>query len=279
QMSSGPETGAAQRPPDSGSPASRIQKFMQYFTEPEPEPETGTGVTPEPAGKLTSFFTEPDSDEIPAGVTRETHAPLQASTETHLDSASQPEPVPPGADAGQPADGKAVTPSFVQRIRSLFVSPVQKDIQTLDFDPGELGTPSLEGSLRDVNITYPIDPPYQFIHIEYSKKDGALIYNVVEPQLSEDEKVALDIVERAFEKLVSTNLEIIEGDRRTEYLRERFYSLVNIFGLKLSEHQKERMFFTLKRQYLGYSRIDSLMKDKYIEDISCNGSDIFLYVQ
>src|SRR5208337_4787832 len=163
QMSSGPETGAAQRPPDSGSPASRIQKFMQYFTEPEPEPETGTGVTPEPAGKLTSFFTEPDSDEIPAGVTRETHAPLQASTETHLDPASQPEPVPPGADAGQPADGKAVTPSFVQRIRSLFVSPVQKDIQTLDFDPGELGTPSLEGSLRDVNITYPIDPPYQFI--------------------------------------------------------------------------------------------------------------------
>ena len=106
-----------------------------------------------------------------------------------------------------------------------------------------------------------------------------MIYDVVEPQLSEDEKVALDIIERAFEKLVSTNLEIIEGDRRTEYLRERFYSLVNIFGLKLSEHQKERMFFTLKRQYLGYSRIDTLMKDKYIEDISCNGSDIFLYVQ
>ena len=39
------------------------------------------------------------------------------------------------------------------------------------------------------------------------------------------------------------------------------------------------MFFTLKRQYLGYSRIDTLMKDKYIEDISRNGSDIFLYVQ
>ncbi|MFZ1127152.1 type II/IV secretion system ATPase subunit, partial [Methanoregula sp.] len=253
--------------------------FMQYFTEPEPEPETGTDAPQKPAGKLTSFFIEPDSDELPAGVAGETHAPLQASTETHQDPASQPEPVPPVADAGQPADGKAVTPSFVQRIRSLFASPVQKDIQTLDFDPGELGTPSLEGSLRDVNITYPIDPPYQFIHIEYSKKDGALIYNVVEPQLSEDEKVALDIVERAFEKLVSTNIEIIEGDRRTEYLRERFYSLVNIFGLKLSEHQKERMFFTLKRQYLGYSRIDSLMKDKYIEDISCNGSDIFLYVQ
>ena len=225
---SGLETGVTQRPPDSRSSTSRIQKFILYFIEPELEPETGIDAPLKPAGE-------------------------------------KPKKVP-------------LVP-FAQKIRSLFVSPVQKDIQTLDFDPGVLGTPSLEGSLRDVNITYPIDPPYQFIHIEYSKKDGALIYNVVEPQLSEDEKVALDIVERAFEKLVSTNLEIIEGDRRTEYLRERFYSLVNIFGLKLSEHQKERMFFTLKRQYLGYSRIDSLMKDKYIEDISCNGSDIFLYVQ
>ena len=193
-----------------------------------------------------------------------THRP---STETHRDPAFQPEPVPPGADAGQTADGKAVTPSFVQRIRSLFASPVQKDIQTLDFDPGELG-PLPWKARSGMSISRIRSIPRTSSSISsHSKKDGALIYNVVEPQLSEDEKVALDIVERAFEKLVSTNIEIIEGDRRTEYLRERFYSLVNIFGLKLSEHQKERMFFTLKRQYLGYSRIDSLMKDKYIEDI------------
>src|SRR5208337_3651668 len=225
---SGLETGVTQRPPDSRSSTSRIQKFILYFIEPELEPETGIDAPLKPAGE-------------------------------------KPKKVP-------------LVP-FAQKIRSLFVSPVQKDIQTLDFDPGVLGTPSLEGSLRDVNITYLIDPPYQYVHIEYNKKEGSLIYDVVEPQLSEDEKVALDIIERAFEKLVSTNLEIIEGDRRTEYLRERFYSLVNIFGLKLTKHQKERMFFTLKRQYLGYSRIDTLMKDKYIEDISCNGSDIFLYVQ
>ena len=211
--------------------------------------------------KFISFFIEPEE------------------TMTSQDLGSQPELVPPVVEPSPPAEVKPKYPLFVQKILSVFASPVQKDIQTLDFDPGVLGTPSLEGSLRDVNVTYPIDPPYQFIHIEYSKKDGALVYNVVEPQLSEDEKIALDIIENAFEKLVSTNIEIIEGDRRTEYLRERFYSLVHIFGLKLSEHQKERMFFTLKRQYLGYSRIDSMMKDKYIEDISCNGSDIILYVQ
>ncbi|ABS56936.1 type II secretion system protein E [Methanoregula boonei 6A8] len=288
-------------------PSSRVQRFILYFIEPETETETKQAVpSPVPAAgkpektpavpvgrrvrirlaslrtlgsKILVFFIEPapevPEEAVPVGISNGSALPQELA----VIPPPEPEPVPATADAGSIAVAEPPRPSFMQKIRTAFAAPVQKEILTLDFNPGVLDTPSLDGSLRDVNITYPIDPPYQYVHIEYSKKDGALIYEVVEPQLSEDEKVALDIVERAFEKLVSTNLEVIEGDQRIEYLRERFYSLVNIFGLKLTEQQKERMFFTLKKQYLGYSRIDTLMKDRYIEDISCNGSDIYLYVQ
>jgi flagellar protein FlaI len=304
------ETGSEQSEPsrhtDNRYPTSSVQKFILYFIEPELEPETIPATPPAqarekpekkpalPVGqrvrvqlaslrsfglKIIVFFIEPDYDIPAEAPSVELPAAPELPQEIFDMPPLQPEPAPAAAEAGQAVAVQPSPLSFMQKIRSLLESPEQKEIQTLDFDPGVLDTPSLEGSLRDVNITYLIDPPYQYVHIEYSKKEGTLIYDVVEPQLSEDEKVALDIIERAFEKLVSTNLEVIEGDRRTGYLRERFYSLVNIFGLKLSEHQKERMFFTLKRQYLGYSRIDTLMKDKYIEDISCNGSDIFLYVQ
>ena len=233
-------------------------------------------------GKFTSLFFESGQENLPL------------STGTLLSSGKLLDPLLvhngpdtlPGYTETQPAEEKPPapktrksSPAIIQKIRSIFASPEQKDIRMLVFDPGYLDVPSLEGALRDVNITYPVEPPYQYVHIEYNKNDGALQYRVVEPQLSEDERVALEIVERAFEKLVSTNIEIIEGERRAEYLKERFYSLVHIFGLKLTEQQEERMFFTLKKQYLGYSLIDSLMKDKYIEDISCNGSDINLYVQ
>jgi flagellar protein FlaI len=286
-------------------PESRIQKFFLYFIEPEMGPAGFPSVPPAekktrkgaaiPIGyrirhrlaslrslgtKTLLLFFEPVLDTraetAPPVIPDMTDFPQELAVTL---PPPQPELVPYAGDTEGTAVTQPAQPSFMQKIRAAFATPEQKEIQTLYFDPGALDTPSLEGSLRDVNITYPIDPPYQFVHIEYNKRDGALIYEVVEPQLSEDEKVALDIVERAFEKLVSTNLEVIEGDRRSEYLRERFYSLVNIFGLKLTEQQKERMFFTLKRQYLGYSRIDTLMKDKYIEDISCNGSDILLYVQ
>lgn len=285
--------------------ASRLQKFFLYFVEPELEPDTKTtAITLPPKEppkkhpalplkdrireqmallrsfglKIAFIFIEPGSIETPDTPPVVVVTSPQSQRAIIKSPAFKPEHVSSTTDTEQIVPVMP-EPSFVQKMRSLVVPPEPKEIQTLAFDPGALDDPSLEGSLRDVNITYMIDPPYQYVHIEYNKQEGTLIYSVVEPQLSEDEKVALDIIEQAFEKLVSTNLEIIEGDRRTEYLRERFYSLVNIFGLRLTEHQKERMFFVLKRQYLGYSRIDTLMKDKYIEDISCNGSDIFLYVQ
>jgi flagellar protein FlaI len=170
-------------------------------------------------------------------------------------------------------------PSIFDRFRMLISQTPQKDITSLLFEPGDLAIPSIEGSLRDVCITYPTDPPFQFVHIEFDRVEGSMIYNVVEPQLSEDEKTALTIIENAFEKLVSTNVELVDAGQREKYLHERFHSLINIFGLRLSDAQKERMYFHLRKQYLGYGKIDTLMKDKYIEDISCNGSDMVLFVQ
>ena len=178
------------------------------------------------------------------------------------------------------SDEKGVAiPSFFDRFRLLFSKPPKQEITTLLFDPGTLGTPSLDGALKDVNITYAIDPPYQYVHIEFNRVEGTMIYSVVEPQLSTDEKAALTIIENAFEKLVSTNAELVDAEQREKYLHERFYSLIDIFGLRLAEDQKAQMYFHLRKQYLGYGRIDTLMKDKYIEDISCNGSNMFLYVQ
>ena len=57
--------------------------------------------------------------------------------------------------------------SGIQKLLSIFSPAKQNDITTIDFDPGETDIPSLEGALRDVNITYTIEPPYQYVHIEY----------------------------------------------------------------------------------------------------------------
>jgi flagellar protein FlaI len=198
---------------------------------------------------------------------------IKPDEDTHLTKSIE------NTEVARLAENTPQAPSIFDRFRMLISKTPEKDITSLLFDPGELAIPSIEGSLRDVCITYPTDPPYQFVHIEFDRVEGSMIYKVIEPQLSEDEKTALTIIENAFEKLVSTNVELVDAGQREKYLHERFHSLINIFGLRLSDAQKERMYFHLRKQYLGYGKIDTLMKDKYIEDISCNGSDMVLFVQ
>ena len=164
-----------------------------------------------------------------------------------------------------------------KNLKIRFATP-DEDIQSLEFEIGEVTYPSLEGSLKDADITYPVEPPFQYVNVKFEEGEGALVQRVKEPLLSEGELRGLRIIDKAFEKQISTKVELIAGEAKEEYLRKRFFAIINIYGLKLTESQKECMFYHLKKRYIGYDKIDVLMKDGYIEDISCNGPNSYLYV-
>lgn len=252
-----------------------ITSISAFFIEPDDSagtPQTAGGKNPGQGPEIT-------------GIAGDSGIPIEETESRKILPDPGENPGPESGDVqlpemtGIPGEVTPQSSSFLDRIRMIFSKPPDKDITSLSFDAGDLAIPSLEGALKDVRITYPTDPPYQFVHIEYDRIEGSMIYAVVEPQLSDDEKSALTIIENAFEKLVSTNVELVDAEQRERYLNERFHSLINIFGLRLTDAQKNRMYFHLRKQYLGYGKIDTLMKDKYIEDISCNGSDMYLFVQ
>ena len=150
------------------------------------------------------------------------------------------------------------------------------ELELVDFNVGDISSPSLNGAIRDIDITYPIDPPYQFVNVRFSNSE--LIYNVLEPSLGEAEKKYFGIIEKSLEKLTSTRIIVIRPEEREEFLRMRFSDIIRMYGLKLSEEHQDRMFFFLRKRYLGYDKIDALMKDRFIEDISCNGPNNNLYI-
>lgn len=224
--------------------------------------DIGTPAAPETSGLL-------EEDEVRFTVdATETHRGLFARLRSKSNDSNGSSPA-----KSVPENGKK--PGF---LAGLFKNRFKAVMVSLPFDPGALAEPSLEGSLKDVNVTYPVNPPFQYVHIEFDNDEGSMLYQVFEPELSDDEKFALSIVEQGFEKMISTNLDLISGGDRSAYLKEKFLSLLTIFGIKAADEQIDRMFFHLWKKYLGFSHMDSLMKDKYIEDISCNGSDMYLYV-
>ncbi|MDD4567610.1 MAG: type II/IV secretion system ATPase subunit [Methanoculleus chikugoensis] len=193
-------------------------------------------------------------------------------------------PRPAGPRAGPGSNGStfpplaARFPSFEIILSRLFPAE-EPELVSNTFSVGDTGEPSLTGSLKDVDITYVVDPPYQYVNIEYDREVRALLYRVVEPQLSEGEAHYLGLIKKAFEKMIGTNADLVSAEHREAYLREHFDSIITILGFRFTDEQRERIYFHLKREYIGYGRIDTLMKDRYIEDISCNGANMDLYVQ
>ena len=75
------------------------------------------------------------------------------------------------------------------------------------------------------------------------------MYSLREPSLSTKEVNTLGIIERAFEKLISSEGQLVSGMNREAYLKERFFSIIHIFDIRLSDEQKEKLFFHLKKRY------------------------------
>ncbi len=156
------------------------------------------------------------------------------------------------------------------------LTPKSKSIRTLGFELGEVSAPVLGVPLSEVDVTYMVDPPFQYVNIRFEGEEP--VYHTVEPLLSEGELKYLKVIENAFEKMIHSEIVIIGDKDREEYLRDRFSMIISIYLLNLDYFQKEKMFYHLLKKYIGYGKIDVLMKDPYIEDITCNGPNSQIYV-
>lgn len=159
---------------------------------------------------------------------------------------------------------------------NLGLSKPKVAVELLDFNVGHLSVPSLDCSLKETDVTYEIDPPFQYVHVYFDGEE--MSYNVLEPKLSDGEKKYLVIIERALEKLISSKIVAIRPEEREDFLHMRFSDIVKMYGFNLNEDHQDRMFYYIRKNYLGLNKIDIIMKDHYIEDISCNGPNNYLYV-
>lgn len=168
------------------------------------------------------------------------------------------------------------SPSSVIKKIEQIITPKPEVIEEMDFHVGELCVPAPGVPQKDVNITYEVTPGCQYVHIGF--EGDALKYHCLEPPLSDSEKEALYIIQNAFDKMAHSEILLVEEEDRAEALRDRFDLIVDIYRLKLSESQKGKFFYYLHKKYMGFDRMDLLMKDPYIEDITCNGPYTPLYV-
>ncbi|WP_292466170.1 type II/IV secretion system ATPase subunit [Methanolobus sp.] len=123
---------------------------------------------------------------------------------------------------------------------------------------------------------YWVNEPYSFISI--LERGNIYQYYVAEPMLTLYEK---DILERVYDDLQDIlSLGGVTTTRDKEIvLMENALTLFNRYHASLEMPSTFRILYYLKRNYLGHDRINSLMLDPNIEDISCDGINVpvFMY--
>jgi len=132
---------------------------------------------------------------------------------------------------------------------------------------------------ENVGIKYSLIEPFAYADIKWNEKGEEFIYNLIEPELSEEEK-------KIYEKIVSGLMEILDVElsavkRKEEalrYLEEQTRKVLDEYEIKISKESFLKILYFIQRNFVGLNEIEPLIQDPYIEDISCDGTGIPIYI-
>jgi flagellar protein FlaI len=100
---------------------------------------------------------------------------------------------------------------------------------------------------------------------------------VVEPTLDTFEGYVREDVTTVLRNSL-LELDINEDDDREAVFRERAAELMNEHAATVDEGTLQKVLYYLERDFIQHGPIDPIMRDRSIEDISCDGSDVPVYV-
>jgi len=125
---------------------------------------------------------------------------------------------------------------------------------------------------------YAVNPPYAYIRMAYDPFAHEYQYQVLEPLLSEDEKRLLDNIKQQLIETLELNLKETDHKNAEKYLRNQAKKYLREYKIDISVRKKERVIYHLIRDFLGFGRIDAIMRDMRLEDVSCDGPNTPIYI-
>ena len=126
---------------------------------------------------------------------------------------------------------------------------------------------------------YPIREPYVYAAIVKDPKTQKIMYEIIEPTLQKDEEERLKEIKMFLVDELNVSLKEIETKEKAEnYLKEKTKETIKKYRIKVSPEAIDKLVYYIIRDFIGYGKIDALMKDQLIEDISADGVNIPIYV-
>ncbi len=130
-----------------------------------------------------------------------------------------------------------------------------------------------------LNIKYPLIPPYTFAHIHWDTPNTELVYEIEEPKLTEKEKEILNTLEEGIKELINLSyISVNDRDTVLLYLEKNIKILLTELAIDLSMDSYLKIMYYIYRDFVGLNELEPLMNDYFIEDVECNGVNSPVYI-
>jgi len=136
-----------------------------------------------------------------------------------------------------------------------------------------------DSSLPGIHKEYWLQNPYSKAVIRWDEKDREAIYSVIEPDLDERERQILERIKTIVQEEIESDFySLTELGKAEEYFDEKIEEILDELRISTDKAQREKFSYYLKRDMLGLGKIEPFFHDPAIEDISCDGINIPIYV-
>jgi flagellar protein FlaI len=149
-----------------------------------------------------------------------------------------------------------------------------------------IGDMKEEGEEVYESLKYPLipttpkkgEPIFAYAKVGWDPKTNRYLYTVVEPELSANLVEVLKRIKELIEQRLDVDFTKLKKFEALDYLARQMNELINYFDFRISKSDKQILRYFIERDFIGLGRIEPLMRDENIEDISCDGMGIPIFI-
>jgi len=133
--------------------------------------------------------------------------------------------------------------------------------------------------MTEVDVKYPLLEPFVYARIFWDKEKRGLVYDLIEPELSEKEEKVLETIKKDLLETIDVELSTVKESGETfEYIQKKLTKIFEDENIFLSQESYVKISYYIYRNFVGFNEIEGLLHDPYIEDIGCSGLGIPVFV-
>ena len=125
--------------------------------------------------------------------------------------------------------------------------------------------------------TYPVRPPFSYVRVLFDKRDYSRFYYVVEPKASKQELDDLETIKTVLQRALNINRETLD-ETQEDFLKQAVDDILNSYRLPSRKSNRAKIHYYIERDLIGYGKIETMMRDPNIEDVSCDGPGVEIFV-